>query len=210
MKIYDISLPLKPEQPAWPGDLPFSFEISSSIESGDECNVSRLSMGSHFATHLDAPYHFERNGKKLDELSLDTLIGKTLVHPVSASDLIQTADLPDLSNVERIIFKTNNTRFIGDSVFHEDYVALGLEAAQLMVRAGIRLIGIDYFSIEKFKAAGHPVHHELCGNGVILVEGLDLRSVQPGWYELIVLPLNIQGGDGSPCRAVLRDISTTS
>jgi arylformamidase len=124
---------------------------------------------------------------------------------VDTPDLVRAEHLPDLSVVERIIFKTSNTFFIGDTEFHTDYVSVGLDAAQALTRAGVKLVGIDYFSIEAFRAEGHPVHHELCGNGVILLEGPDLREVPPGWYELICLPLKIEGGDGSPVRVILRD-----
>jgi arylformamidase len=204
--IHDISLSLKSDQPAWPGAPPFSCESISAIKNGDSCNVSCLRMSSHFCTHLDAPYHFIENGAKLDAIPLQTLIGKALVHEVSATKSIGQANLPDLTNVERILFKTPNSAIIADSIFHEEYVSVGLDAAKAMVRAGIRLIGVDYFSIEQFHTSNYPVHHELCGNGVILVEGLDLRAISPGWYELIVLPLKIAGSDGSPCRAVLREL----
>ncbi len=192
--------------PPWPGDAPFSQETASSIEQGDSCNVSRLSIGSHFGTHMDAPYHFENDGIRLEQIPLDVLIGPTLVHQVDALDVITAAHLPDLSNVERILFKTPNCRYIDDVEFHTDYISVGLDAAQALTEAEVKLVGLDYYSIEKYKAEGHPVHHQLCGKGVILLEGVDLRSIDPGMYELIVLPLKIEGCDGSPCRAVLRDI----
>jgi len=163
-------------------------------------------MSSHYATHLDAPFHFEDDGITVDQLALETLIGPALVHETSAAKLIQPQDLPDLSGVERILFKTRNSDFITDRVFHTDFVSIGLQAATVLVQAGVRLVGIDYFSVEAFTAPGHPVHHVFCRQGVILVEGLNLQDVSPGWYDLTVLPLKIQGGDGSPCRAVLREI----
>ncbi|MGI6455353.1 MAG: cyclase family protein [bacterium] len=206
MAIYDITLPLRAEHPPWPGDAPFSCEQVSSIAKGDSCNVSQISMSSHFATHLDAPRHFIDEGMTVDQLDLQTVIGPALVVEVDTPDLIRPEHLPDLKNVERILFKTANSRFVADTDFHTDYVALGLEAAQALSRAGVILIGIDYFSIEAFKNPGHPVHRELCGNGIILVEGLDLRNIDPGMYELICLPLTIAGCDGSPCRAILRDL----
>lgn len=155
---------------------------------------------------MDAPYHFEEDGIKIDEIPLETLMGKALVHEVDADSLIQPQHLPDLDGVKRILFKTSNCWFIDETEFHTDYVSLGLEAARILVQAGVKLVGIDYFSIEAFRAPGHPVHHELCGGGVILLEGVDLRQAPPGWYELFALPLKIEGCDGSPCRAVLRDL----
>lgn len=205
MKLWDITLPLHAKQPPWPGDVPFTAEPSSSTAQGDECNVSKLQFSSHFATHLDAPFHFEHNGMKLDAVPVDVFMGPALVHEVSSQTLIEVDDLPEnLSQYQRIIFKTKNTSYIADETFHKDYIALSNEAAQVLVEQGIRLVGIDYFSIEAYKNPGHPVHHTLCGNNVIIVEGLDLREVEPGEYDLTVLPLKIKNGDGSPCRAVLR------
>lgn len=204
MKVWDITLPLHPNHQPWPGDIPFSHTLSNSTARGDECNVSELHLSSHFGTHLDAPFHFEPDGMTLEQLPLETLMGPVLVHEVSSFPLIQPNDLPDLFNTTRIIFKTCNTNYISDETFHTDFVALSNEAAMALVEAGIILVGIDYFSIEAYKNPGHPVHHTLCGNGVIIVEGLDLRQVDPGEYDLIVFPLKIKGGDGSPCRAVLR------
>ncbi len=206
MAFYDLTLPLRSEQPPWPGDLPYSREPMSEIRKGDSNNTSKIVVGTHFGTHLDAPYHFVEDGTKLDELPLEPMIGPALVHETFSPQQIAVGDLPDLNGVERIIFKTSNTEFIADTVFHTDYVSVGLDAAKKLSQAGVKLIGIDYFSVEAFKAPGHPVHHELCGRGIVLVEGLDLRAVKPGWYELIVLPLKLQGSDGSPCRAVLRDL----
>ncbi|MGC9329919.1 MAG: cyclase family protein, partial [Candidatus Hinthialibacter sp.] len=200
------SISLKAEHPPWPGDPLFSRQIISSIAAGDSCNVSCLQMSSHFGTHIDAPYHFEEDGVRVDEIPLETLMGKALVHEVDAYPLIQPEHLPDLTGVERILFKTSNCWFIDETEFHTDYVSLGVEAARILVQAGITLVGLDYFSIEAFKAPGHPVHHALCGGGVILLEGVDLRQVPSGWYELLALPLKIEGADGSPCRAVLRDL----
>jgi len=207
MSLYDITLPIRPDMPPWPGDAPFLQAITSAIMGGDSCNVSHLSIGSHFGTHIDAPYHFEDEGIRLDQIPLDVLIGPTLVHQVDASDVITTEDLPDLSNIDRILFKTSNCRYIGDVEFHTNYISVGLDAAQALTEAGVKLVGLDYYSIETYIAGDYPVHHQLCGKGVILLEGVDLRSIDPGMYELIVLPLKIEGCDGSPCRAVLRDIT---
>lgn len=205
MAIYDITLPLCPEQPPWPGDSPFQQQPKKAIDGDGYCNTSELTMASHFGTHMDAPYHFEPDGIPIDQVDPQILVGPCLVHAVDTPDLIKAEHLPDLAGVERIIFKTSNTHFIADTVFHTDYVSIGLSAAQALTQAGVRLVGLDYFSIEAYKAEGHPVHHELCGKGVILLEGPDLRAIKPGRYELIVLPLKIQNGDGSPVRAVLRD-----
>lgn len=207
MVIYDISLPLRSAHPPWPEDVPFSRELAQSMKEGDSCNVSTLRLSAHFATHMDAPFHFIDDGATMEQLDLSTLMGPALVHEVPDADkVIEPRHLPDLTGVDRIIFKTANTRFIADTEFHTQFVSLGLEAARVLTQAGVKLVGIDYFSIEAFAAVGHPVHKELLGRGVVILEGADLRLVTPGWYELITLPLKIEGADGSPCRAILRTI----
>ncbi len=207
MPIYDVTLPLHEAHPPWPGDTPYLRAVTSDMAQGAECNVSKVTLSTHFATHLDAPYHFKPDGARLDELDINTLIGPALVHEVpNGAMLILPDHLPPLDDVERIIFKTRNCGFIDDTAFHQDFTALSLEAAQQLTAAGVKLVGIDYFSIEAFKNPGHPVHHELCGKGVIIVEGIDLRNIQPGAYELIALPIKFKDADGSPCRVVLREL----
>lgn len=206
MVLYDITLPLRPEQPTWPGDSPFLIGINQSIAKGSLFNTTRFSLESHFATHIDAPYHFEENGITVDKIPMEVMIGPVLVHEVDTLDFIQPGHLPELSNIERIIFKTPNTHFIADTVFHTEYAAVGIEAAELLVHAGIKLVGIDYFSVETYYCEDYPVHHVFLRNNVILLEGVDLRQVPPGWYELLALPMKIQGADGSPVRAILRDL----
>lgn len=205
MSIYDATLTMKADLPPWPGDPPFSHQAVYAICQGDPCNVSKITMSSHFGTHIDAPYHFDDNGMRVDRIPLDDLMGSALVHEVETPDIITLEHLPDLTGVERILFKTSNGSLLSDSTFHPQYVSLDLETARYLVRSGIRLVGIDYYSIEAYDAPGDPVHHELCGNGIILLEGVDLRHIPPGWYELIALPLKIEGCDASPCRIVLRD-----
>ncbi|MBI1390715.1 MAG: cyclase family protein [bacterium] len=205
MAIHDITLPLHEGHPPWPGDTPYERIQLSDMSEGAKCNVSKIEMSTHFATHLDAPFHFEPDGIRVDQLDLETLIGPVLVHEAGASDLIEPEHLPSLEGVERIIFKTRNLKFIASKNFNTEYVALSHEGARALTGAGVKLVGIDYFSIEAYRNPGNPVHHELCGKGVIIVEGLDLRGVAPGWYDLTVLPLKLKGSDGSPCRAILRD-----
>ncbi len=207
MGIYDITLPVREAHPPWPGDAPYKLEAVSEIKRGERCNVSRMEMSTHFATHLDAPYHFIERGAKVHELSLDALVGPALVWEVDTPDLIYPHHLPSLEKIERILFKTSNGRINQDREFHTQYVSLSGEAARELTRAEMVLAGIDYFSMEAYKSPGHPVHMELCGKGVIVVEGLDLEAIPPGMYELTVLPLKLEGADGSPCRAILRDLS---
>jgi arylformamidase len=208
MNIYDISLPVSGDLPVWPGDPPVTLERAGSIKAGASANVTRIELGSHAGTHIDAPHHFFEQGRTADAISLEACIGPCLVlehgpeTPIEREDL----DFHDLEGCERILFKTRNSdRWArGTAEFTEDYVSLGMSAAVRLVEKKIVLVGVDYLSIEAFIAPGNPVHSILLENEIVIVEGLNLSAVKPGRYELICLPLKIVGSDGAPARAVLR------
>lgn len=176
------------------------------IARGDTANVSLLSMGSHTGTHVDAPAHFIEGGATVESLPLDSLIGPALVAEVGCERLIGRRDLEPLllGGQSRLLLKTRNSALWAAGGFSRDFVALDLEGARYLTERGLRLIGIDYLSIEAFHSPGHPVHRHLLGAGVVILEGLDLSRVAPGVYELVCLPLPVRGIDGAPCRAVLR------
>jgi len=176
------------------------------IARGDTANVSLLSMGSHTGTHVDAPAHFIEGGATVEALPLDSLIGPALVAEVGCERLIGRRDLEPLplDDQSRLLLKTRNSALWAAGDFSRDFVALDLEGARYLTERGLRLIGIDYLSIEAFHSPGHPVHRHLLGAGVVILEGLDLGRVAPGVYELVCLPLPVRGIDGAPCRAVLR------
>ena len=176
------------------------------IARGDTANVSLLSMGSHTGTHVDAPAHFIDGGATVEALPLDSLIGPALVSEVGCERLIGRRDLEPLplDDQSRLLLKTRNSALWAAGDFSRDFVALDLEGARYLTERGLRLIGIDYLSIEAFHSPGHPVHRHLLGAGVVILEGLDLGRVAPGVYELVCLPLPVRGIDGAPCRAVLR------
>ena len=176
------------------------------IARGDTANVSLLSMGSHTGTHVDAPAHFIEGGATVEALPLDSLIGPALVAEVGCERLIGRRDLEPLplGSQSRLLLKTRNSALWAAGDFSRDFVALDLEGARHLTERGLRLIGIDYLSIEAFHSPGHPVHRHLLGAGVVILEGLDLSRVAPGVYELVCLPLPVRGIDGAPCRAVLR------
>jgi arylformamidase len=176
------------------------------IARGDTANVSLLSMGSHTGTHVDAPAHFIEGGATVEALPLDSLIGPALVAEVGCERLIGRCDLEPLplDGQSRLLLKTRNSALWAAGDFSRDFVALDLEGARYLTERGLRLIGIDYLSIEAFHSPGHPVHRHFLGAGVVILEGLDLGRVAPGVYELVCLPLPVRGIDGAPCRAVLR------
>ena len=206
MPFIDISLPIREGMIVYEGDPDITVSSALSLERGDPANVSSLRLGSHTGTHMDAPLHFISGGLGIDTLPLDLLIGPALVAEVDATRLIEPSHLEKLplADHQRLLLKTRNSGLWDRASFSRDYVALSLASAKLLIERGVKLVGVDYLSIEAFGADGHPVHKTLLGAGMVILEGLDFRRVTPGTYELYCLPLRIAGGDGSPCRAVLR------
>ncbi|HEY8225984.1 MAG TPA: cyclase family protein [Pyrinomonadaceae bacterium] len=213
MAIYDISVPLVDGMPIYPGDPDLQIQDWKALSKGDPANVSFLHFGAHTGTHVDAPAHFIEGAAPIESLPLDVLIGEAQVIevPVDAASIDQAFVNERYSRgTSRVLFKTRNSAFwkSGESNFHRDFCYLELAAAEQLVANKVRLVGIDYLSIEKFHNEGHPTHLSLLSHGVVIVEGLNLSDVSPGKYELICLPLRIRGGkgDGAPARAVLRTL----
>ena len=213
MPIYDLTVPISSELPTYPSDPGIKFDDWSKLADGAGANVSSLCFGAHTGTHVDAPAHFIEGAKKVESLELESLIGEAQV--IEVSEEITTIDEEFVAaNVTdgtiRVLFKTRNSAFwSGDMVdFRTDFTHVELKAAQWLVKKGVRLVGIDYLSIEKFASPDHAVHRELLSHEVIILEGLNLANVPPGKYELICLPLRLRTplGDGAPARAVLRTL----
>jgi arylformamidase len=205
--IRDISVPLRPHGfPVWPGDATPVFRLSSSHERGDGVDVTQLALSAHTGTHLDAPRHFVAGAGLVTGLDLRALMGPAHVVHYAGSGLLDAAffaaqHLPD--PCPRVLLRCDkNAGRLEQSVFFEDYAAITPEAADWLVARGCRLIGTDYLSIGSFHAGNREVHVTLLGAGVIIVEGLDLRGVEPGEHTLICLPPPLPC-DGAPCRAVL-------
>lgn len=207
MPIYDISVPISPSLPTWPGDhSPVQIEPVARIAQGGRANVSRITLGTHTGTHVDPPIHFIANGKAVDQLDLEVLIGPALVTDMRGRSAITVADLEAAvpPGVERLLFKTDNSRLWAmEGGFTPDYVALTAQAAHWLVVRGLRLVGTDHLSVQRYGDPHPGAHNTLLGAGVVIVEGLNLLNVQPGLYQLICLPLKIAQGDGAPARAVL-------
>lgn len=208
MRIHDISLPISPALPVWPTDQAVSLRPTLSLSSGDVANASHLSCSVHAGTHVDAPIHYIEGAPGVDSLRLEVLIGPAQVCSLPHVDQVSAEALELLnlpSEVERLLLRTRNSELWmrGVQEFTPDFVALTPDGAEWIVRRGIRLIGIDYLSIQRFRDSNPTTHRTLLKAGVVIVEGLDLSHVQPGLYRLICLPLRIVGGDGAPARAVL-------
>jgi arylformamidase len=206
MKLIDVTVPIDASLPNYPGNTPFTLEAIKRIARGDSSNVSTLHMSAHTGTHVDAPRHFFDDAPGVDALPLEMMLGRTRVIEISSRSGIgaeQLADL-DLSDDVRILFKTSNSRLWGSPDFHTDYVGVTASGAEHLIAHGIKVVGVDYLSVEEFKKPGAPAHHVLLGGGTIVIEGLNLRDVEPGVYEMFCLPLRIVGADGAPARVVLR------
>ena len=211
MQIYDVSVSLSATTPTYPGDPKIEIKEWATLANGDAANVSVLHMGAHSGTHVDAPVHFIDGAPNVASLPLSALIGVAEVVEVSPDILV--IDEPFVSKhcygpSERVLFKTRNSGFWTrpQDGFRVDYTYIDPAAAARLVSLGKKLIGIDYLSIEAFQSSDFATHLALLSNGVVILEGLDLRAVPAGIYELICLPLKISGGsgDGAPARAVLR------
>jgi arylformamidase len=205
MKLIDVTVPLDAHLASYPGNTPFGLEAIKRIARGDSSNVSSIHMSAHSGTHVDAPRHFFDNGGDADSLSLDMLIGRTRVIEITART-IAAEDLAklDLSEDVRLLIKTSNSRLWGDAAFHQDYVGVSESGAKHLVDHGLKVVGVDYLSVEQFRFPGAPAHHILLGGGVIVIEGLNLREVEPGVYDMYCLPLRVVDSDGAPARVVLR------
>ena len=203
----DVSIPLDDSVHVFAGDPVFHRELAISMAEGAVCNVSRIDFGAHTGTHVDAPGHFIEGGRGIDETPLDVLVGPAWV--VDASDATATIDratlerLPIPSGESRLVFRTGRAALWDRPRFATDFVGFDAEAARALVERGIRLVGVDYLSVAPFGDPA-PTHRAFLEAGVVIVEGLDLRKVAPGAYELICLPLRLVGSDGGPARALLR------
>jgi arylformamidase len=215
MPIYDVSVPLSAATPTYPGDPGIEINQFLSLTNGNAANVSLLHFGAHSGTHVDAPAHFIADGARADSIPLQTLIGVAEV--IEVPPAVKVIDGGFISEScqrreERVLFKTRNSSFWSDNAsgFRSDYTSLDVSAAERLIDLGVKLVGIDYLSIEAYGSETFATHHVLLGKNVVIVEGLDLRTIVPGRYEFICLPLRLAGGsgDGAPARAVLRTLPT--
>jgi arylformamidase len=205
----DVSVPVVDGMVHWHGDPPVKISYFCSIATGAPCNVSMLNMSAHTGTHMDGPIHFMKDGRGLEDLPLDAVIGPCRVLELSCTDSVSVADLAphNLQKGERILLKTcNSTKSWGmRPEFDKNFVYISKEAAKYVADAGVRTIGVDYLSVGGFFKDGIETHHALLGPEVWIIEGLDLSKIAPGNYDLICLPVKIANrADGAPARAVLR------
>jgi arylformamidase len=207
-KIWDISLPLSEDLTRWPGHPPIEIKRYRDLGKGESSNSSALSFSVHTGTHVDAPVHFLPEGDGVEKLPLSILVGPCLVVETTESPVITEASLERLSIAEgtqRILFKTQNSALWKNPSheFRPDYISLSDGAAQWLVKKDVRLVGVDYLSVQRYRHAEARTHHILLGAGITIVEGLNLNEIVPGNYQLVCLPLKLVGADGAPARAIL-------
>src|SRR5438128_11433114 len=210
MKIHDVSLGLRPDMVTWPGEPAPKIEPLKRIANGDSNNVSLIAFGDHTGTHVDPPLHFIEGGNTVDKLPLDALVGPCRVLEFQgpghvSGDWLDGAKIPKAT--ERLLFQTRNSARWADPTapFTRDFAAIDASAARWCVERGVKLVGIDYLSIEPQgpEKEGYPVHNTLLRANVVIVEGLDLSAVGPGEYDLVCAPLKLANGDGAPARVFL-------
>lgn len=210
MALHDVSIPIYPGMVIYHDNPGVEIERASSIPEGATANVSRITMGLHTGTHIDGPLHFFDDGAGADSLPLQAMVGPALVielpdigaGPIDEAAL-RAAEIP--AGTERLILKTPNSELWDRGEFTRDFVRLDGSGAGYVLELGLRLIGIDYLSI------GDPdAHRALLEAGVVALEGLDLREIEPGSYELLCLPIRVVDTDGAPARVVLRDLEAAA
>jgi arylformamidase len=206
----DITAPIDPKTtPVYPGDAPIRFEFLQHMDRGGKLTLSSFGLGAHTGTHVDAPMHFIKGGQTLDQIPLDRFIGPVRVIDCSANaTAIDAAELNKhpWKGAKRIFFRTRNSRngWMTDPTFHKDFTYVAPDAAQLLADAGVELVGIDYISLEQFGAPEPKAHRILLGRNIPVIEGLQLKDVRAGDYDLMLLPMRVIGHEAASARALLK------
>jgi arylformamidase len=208
VRLFDISLSLSPQTVHWVTGTPLQLIERKRMSRGDTNNSSSIHSSVHAGTHVDAPFHFVPDGVTIEALPLDLFIGPARVCELAPGSHITSADINQLGiqGEDRVLFKTRNSQLLHKGKYDASFAAFSVDGAKALVDAGVRLVGLDYLS------AAHadeqvPVHRAFLDHGVVLLEGVDLSEVPPGRYELICPPVKLAGSDGSPCRAILRELN---
>lgn len=208
MTIYDITLTISPALPVWPGDPAVKLEQVASMARGDTANVTRLELGAHTGTHVDAPHHFLNDGRTVEALPLEVLTGPCYVAQLPDAVEAITAEVlartPIPNGVERILFGTRNSHgwAQNEQEFQPDFVAITEDGAEWLTGHGVKLVGVDYLSVAPFHQST-ATHRVLLLAGVVILEGVNLAQIPRGFYQLYCLPLKLLGSDGAPARVIL-------
>lgn len=206
MTLYDASLSIREDMLTFPGDPQFIMRPFFQQEEGDPFNLAVMTMGTHLGTHVDPPAHYLDGGATVDRIPLDILVGPGVVLDMRGKRVIDRKALEpcNVAGRPRVLLKTDNSPRLLEKIFHTDYVYLNEDGAQFLVEQGVRLVGIDYLSIERYGNLEAPVHRALLTAGVLIVECVNLVDVPSGPCEIYCLPLKIAEGDGAPARVLVR------
>jgi arylformamidase len=206
-RIYDVSISVRTGGLVYPGNPEILIEPQQAISQGAGANVSRITFGSHTGTHVDAAKHFFDDGQTIDQIPPGKFVGPAVLIAFDEPDRVSVGadDLMkhSLNGQKRVLIRTRNSKRLDNPEFDKGYVFLAPDGAEYLVSLGVKLVGVDYFSVEQFHSGHHRTHRILLERGIIIVEGLDLTGPPLGPYELRVLPLRLAGLDGAPARAVL-------
>jgi arylformamidase len=205
----DISIGLHDGMVHWPDNPPVQIGFVLAIEKGDTSNVSKISMGAHTGTHMDAPLHFIPGGQSIDTMPFSATIGRARVIEIQDTESIMVAELEHhrIQMGERILFKTiNSTQYWQTDEFEKNFVFISKEAAEYLINVRVQTVGVDYLSAGGYFKDGPETHRVLLGAGIWIIEGLNLTPVTAGDYELICLPLKLTGSEGAPARAILKKV----
>jgi arylformamidase len=206
VRIHDISRPVRPGIPVWPGDTAYDFQMVARIREGSSVNVGRVVMSVHTGAHTDAPLHFADGAPDVASVPLEKYVGPCVVADARPGDRgILPADLPsglaeEVRACRRLLLRSYARRPAG---FDEGMAHATPELADWLGALGACLLGVDTDSMDAFESKELPAHRRLDHHGIAILEGIDLSAVHPGRYELVALPLRLVGADASPVRAVL-------
>jgi len=207
MKIYDISLDLNNDTIIYPNNVPVSIETHAKMPEAST-HLSKITMGTHSGTHVDAPMHAVIDAPSLDQIPLETFIGEVKVFDMShrkGGEAVMISDFEEKGGVyegQRILVKTSNSER-GFDEFYDDYVYLDGDCADWLVEKKIKLFGIDYLSIKQRGSNDHRPHTSLLEANIPIIEAVNLKDISEGNYEIYCLPLKFKGVEGCPVRAVL-------
>ena len=205
--IVDISRPLSPGIAVFPMDTPYSETFVARIGPGCPVNVSAITLSAHCGTHADAPFHYDANGAKAGALPLDVFIGPCRVIDARAAGPLCLPDhiAASLGNTPpRVLLRLMDP--LDPKIWHPDFRAVAPETIELLKASGVKLVGVDTASVDPETSKPLPAHMAARAAGMLILENLLLDHVTPGDYELIALPLKFENLDGSPVRAVLRNL----
>ncbi|MFZ3580003.1 arylformamidase [Virgibacillus sp. DJP39] len=202
----DVSQPLTNNMAHWPEDTPFSYSLTVAKEDSGSVNIGQITTSVHTGTHVDAPFHFDENGKTIDQLDVNLYVGEALVLDVSDVEEVTVETLAKftIDGVKRVLLKTSLPN--DPTRFPKRIPVLDPRIANYLSEKGVKLLGVDMPSVDAIDSKELPTHHSLYQEGINILENLMLDKIEQGKYELIALPLAIKGSDGSPVRAVLRKI----